>query len=151
MYDRMAFSLLLVSLNFIKPTHTHTGSPGLLVALLCIVLCKKTNLWLPLSAPGSHQLSLLLGSNSVRMDFPPQWLARSAFQTCCLCLQQILTKQHVLFPGEMLKRVVFELQKWEGKGRAKGTLPLSLCSWCCSLHPAYLRKLPLFSLPVYGP
>lgn len=145
----MAFSLLLVSPDFITPTRT--GPSGLPVALLCIVLCKKTNLWLPSSAPGSHQLSLLLGSNSVQVDFPPQWLARSAFQTCCLCLQQILTKQHVLFTGEMPKRVMFKLQKWEGKSRAKGTLPPPLCSWCCSLHPAYLRKLPLFSLPVYGP
>lgn len=89
----------------------------------------------------------------MQVDFPPQWLLRT------LCSPDLLSEPPagfnkaapVLLTEKVPKCVLVELQKWGEKGKAKATLPLSLCSWCYSLLLDPLRKLSLFSLPLSGP
>lgn len=153
MYDKMTFSSLLwlfVSSTLIRP-HAHTlslfGSRWHFYFALC---CARKPIsectWVTPSLP-------LSGSNSVQVDFPPQWLLRT------LCSPNLLSvppaglnkTTHVLPTEKVPKRVLFKLQKQGEKGRAKATLLLSVCSRCNSLQPDPLRKLSLFSLPLSGP
>lgn len=122
-------------------THWPSLAPDGISSLHCAVLENQS-----LSAPGSLHPFPLSGSNLVQVDFPPQWLLRT------LCSPDLLSEPPagfnkaapVLLTGKVPKRVLVEFQKWGEKGRAKATLPLSLCSRCHSLLPDPPEKVVSF-------